>query len=288
MNIFRIHKYMNKNALSGIVKTYKTDPFLAKSELEKYLVEYPHDYFARNYYVSLLIKIGEIDAAKEEYKKLITESNIVGLSKNKMDLFKKYLYINKARLLSMDKAYSDLLTFSFINKEILGEENYNRIKAYCDTALCITDNHDSYICRQFHNYDAAQFYEHVQKHAYLSNQNTKRSNAVFANGTNFLTLIDSVKEYLPSNQRFYKDFFLDEYYFKYNNCGFVDNQLTDYFKVICIRDTNNIITMCPVTEINVPYIDLKIKQDKNIVKKLEISDEMSRRQNLDLLYSRRK
>ena len=58
-----------------------------------------------------------------------------------------------------------------------------------------------------------------------------------------------------------------------NECGRVDNKLANYFKVVCLHDTKDFITMCPVLEgENLPYIDINyLKEEKETSKVKRIS-----------------
>ena len=103
-----------------------------------------------------------------------------------------------------------------------------------------------YLFRQIINYDEGDFLYHIQKHTADFNKDLDTPNpAIFNTEFPINQVIESIKSYIPSSKRLFTGFYEDTYIFKYDCCGRVDNKSTNYFRVICFHDTNNIITMYP-------------------------------------------
>ena len=91
-----------------------------------------------------------------------------------------------------------------------------------------------------------------------------------------------MKKYIPSDKKLYWGFYDNIYYFKYDGCGRDNTKLVNYIKVVCLDDTNNIITICPVVgSDNMPHIDLNyIKKEEPVKVKVKSQiDKFNQRYN---------
>ena len=133
------------------------------------------------------------------------------------------------------------------------------------------DQLNSYLYRQIYEYRESEFMEHISKHMADYNQNIDNPNtSIFVPEFPINEIISEIKKHIPSNKRLLPGFIDDAYYFKYDECGRSNNKIVNYFRVVCFHDTQNFITMYPITDCkDLPYIDLNYlkKDDKPIVKR---------------------
>ena len=90
------------------------------------------------------------------------------------------------------------------------------------------------------------------------------SNSVFVPEFPIDMVLNEAKKYIPSDKCFCPGGIGRTYIFKYDNCGRDCYHMTDYFKVICFNNTQNIVTVTPsnLNEIKFPFVDLNYLKDK--------------------------
>lgn len=232
-----------------------TNLISAKKKIEDYLKKYPMDYTAYNYYALILIELGLIDDAIKitDYSlNLVNSDN--NYKKEDRDYFMHHNILNNIRILSFQKRYDELLNYYNENMDKIIEKDTSMLPYYCKKKLNILDDNNrdihSYIIRQIIDYKEEDFIRLVKS-------NNKRSKMYFNDDFPYDAVIEEVKKYIPSNIRIFSNFYEDEYSFKYNKCGVSDGKVVDYFKVVCLNDTNNIMAMKPSSySKNKPQIDL--------------------------------
>lgn len=259
----RTYEFNNWELLQATAH-FETDPFLTKEKLEEYLKKYPTDYPSYLHYVSILITLGQFEKAKEVLK--FAKNNFDNFdmhnnNKTKVRSFKRHINYNTLRLLSYEEKYYDLYHFYLKNyKEI--DFDVNRIiffskKMVGKIDVERRDENTSYLYRQIIEYKESEFLEHIKKHLIQYCENNKLKKSVFSDTFPITDIIAEIKKYIPSDKRLFPGFLDDMYVFRYESCGRDSNKVVDYFKVICLHNTSDIITMFPCQGCeNLPYIDL--------------------------------
>lgn len=262
------HRY-DLNKFRSIIPLMVTNPIEAKKQYEMYIKKYPQDYSAYPYYASSLITLGYFKEAEEildiaEYK-LRKHSNHQATN-NK---FKNFI-ITKIRLLAYQEKFEELYQLSTKHYQKLLNAEFSSLVFYArkkTSRLSIEErNSNTYLYRQIINYQESDFLEHIKKHLSIYNQNIEEPNPnLFTPNIDILKITEEIKKYLLSDKRIYPNFIDDIYIFRYDNCGTVNQKPVNYFKVICLHNTKNLITMCPVKDnLNIPYIDLNYLNQENI------------------------
>ena len=140
---------------------------------------------------------------------------------------------------------------------------------------------NSYLFKQIVRFEEEDFYQHIEKHLASSIEDFDEPNkTIFEENFPLRDVVEEIKKYIPSNKRLYLGFYDNIYYFKYDECGRVDRKMVNYFKVVCLHNSQDFITMCPVVgNENLPYIDLNYMKKEEPVKVKRISqiDRFNRR-----------
>ena len=114
----------NKLEIDRINELMKTNPMLAKFEIEKYLTKFPNYYWGYVMQANILIILGEIQKANEVLNFLEEKINI------KKDLKKHVVYISLQEIeeMSLNKLYSyDTFLKMDILKKIIKPKNFSLI-----------------------------------------------------------------------------------------------------------------------------------------------------------------
>ena len=288
-----LNKYFSENEFQYAINLLESDPFKAKERFEEYLNKYPTDYYARAYYVILLTRICMFNKAEEEYNAIIREVNndsFYAYGANRIKGFNYNMNIAKIKLLGAKENYHELLQLLQNNYQWFNERDRKYVSYYCRCKLGLLNNgniacnSNAYRFNQTINYSEESFREHIKKHEADYNFDVENPNpAIFTPDFPMDNIIDEIKKYIPSNKRMFLGYFDDAYYFKYDNCGRVNNKLVNYIKVICFHNTVNFITMYPTSEgEKLPVIDLnylKEKDDHIKVKTMSQIDKFNKRFN---------
>ena len=270
-----LNRYFNESEFQYAIKLLETDPFEAKERFETYLNKYPTDYYARAYYVILLTRICLFDEAQKEYDAIIKESNndtFFAYNAKKLHGFKYNMIIAKLKLLGAKEDYQSILAILNNYSEMFNERDHKYISYYCRSRLGAIDinrikqNDNAYRFNQTVNYSEELFREHVKRHEADYNLDAEIPNgAIFTPDFPLDDVINEIKKHIPSNKRLFPGYFDDTYYFKYDNCGRINNHLTSYFAIICFHNSTNILTMYPVCNCQkLPYTDLNYLKENDI------------------------
>lgn len=257
-------KYFNSWEFKQILLLTDTNPFEAKIKFEQYLTTYPEDYSAYPYYISCLITLGLFD----ESKKILDYINNIQHQDNKFKFklkkdkkLKTRFIFSYIQLLTYQGKYEDVCRF-LANYPLEIKKDLSAVIFYCKCKLGKVDPNTRgkhyYLYRQTISYDENDFLFHVEKHTADFNKDLDNPNPVIFNSDFPLNkVVENIKIYIPSDKKLFTGFYEDTYIFKYEHCGKVNNKSTNYFKVVCFHDTNNIITMYPVLDSEqLPYVDL--------------------------------
>ena len=271
-------KYIyNYNYMNNIIKNKTVDEITKIKRIKNYLEQYPYDYPSYCLLASLLVTIGKNDEAQKIIDMIkanvfnnpkflnIKDDNYIYELKLKVihtqlriylyrfDYNKAYELLKDNELMLMDAKIKEIgLAYSYCSK-IQNNSNF------------IIDSNFNYKKRQLLNYSEKAFFEHIDKHLMNSLENLD-SISKFYDDFDFQKVYNKLKEIIPNNIALHPAFFEDIYYFKYNNCGKLNNKNVNYFTVVAIAGTNNFISMYP-TKIN----DNNLVIDLNYLKENEQS-----------------
>ena len=284
------NKYFNENAFQYALNCIDKNPFEAKERFDEYLCKHPEDYYARAYYILLLERICLFELAQKEYDCIEEEiSYNTSFNRNGKNTigFKCIMALAKARLLAHHEKYQKLLDFYHNNPELFNQRNdMTYLSYYCRFHLGkINDNtfdSSSYRYLQVVNYNEDRFLDHIKKHQADYNIDLEKPNqSLFVPNFPIEKVFEETKKHIPSDNKLFPGLFDDAYYFKYDNCGRVNNKMTNYFVVICFHNTCKFLTMCPVNDCeHFPIIDLnylKEKEDDVKIKRLSQIEKFNKR-----------
>lgn len=271
----------------NILSIVDTNPLEAKIRYEEYLKKYPKDYSAYSYYAAVLIMIGEFEAAEKimDYVEQISkkDQNFNKDLKKIQNLTENFIFV-KLKLLMYQEKYEDACKMIKNNQDIVNKYGLNHVDFYCWKKLGLITNDiniHTYLFNQITNYDEEIFLEHIKKHmADYTAEVDEISVSIFKSQFPIKEIIEEVKKHLSSAKRTFPGFYDDVFYFKYDNCGRVNNKIVDYFKVVCFHNTKDFITIYPITECqNLQYTDLNylVKEDKTNTKRLSQIDKFNQR-----------
>lgn len=240
--------------LNTIIKDFKYDPYIVIHNLNQYIDRYPLDVLAYTYYAQVLIDINDLESAKvvlnyidenfraeKDERVLFNKFRILCLSEQNEES-KKFYDEHKYELLNIDTQADN---FELIYKTKIGESMSRKY-------------HNRYLHNQLIQYREDDFINHIQKHLADFNENSDNPNpAVFNADFPLEIVLDEIKKLIPNNKKTNLGFYSNLYVFKYDNAGRINYKPVDYFRVIIIHGTKNIITMYPLEHgENLPYIDL--------------------------------
>lgn len=280
-------KYFNVLEFKKALELMETDPVSARILYEEYLKKHPKDYSAYPYYCSNLISLGELDLAEKilnySEKKYFNDSSFDMLSKTK--LFESNLFFSRLRLLSYQEKYEEVYKLCVENLSRVVEKNLNSVLFYAKkrTGRLNDEKRDvnSYLFKQIVRYEEADFYKHMEKHLSGYNETAEvPTPAVFEEKFPLKEVVEEIKKYIPSDKKLFIGFFDNIYYFKYNECGRVNNKVVNYVKVVCLHGSSDFITMCPASANDtLPHIDLNYmkKEEPSKVKVISQRDRFNQR-----------
>lgn len=145
------------------------------------------------------------------------------------------------------------------------------------------DNCD-YIKSQIFNYSTTMALEHIQNHIQAEEDEPLKS--YFNKNINLDYLFKTVRISIDNSKKLNKDDILEVHNFAIFNIGYQGNDICNSIKVVVVPNTNKIITMYPIcdvdynniTEINIDY-DKLFKREPNKVKKISQIDKFNAKYN---------
>ena len=287
------YKYFNDAEFQYAQNIIETNPFEAKTRFENYLNKFPNDYYARAYYVLLLIRIGKINYAVNQYNYISNKTKYdesFYQSDKRTNGFSYIMALAKAKILACTEQFQELYDFYNNNKILFDNRGDTSLLSYfCRSKLGLIDKNDinenaPYRFLQVVDYNYDRFLNHIKKHQATYNMDEILSNqSQFSNDFPIDEVLNEINKYIPSDKMLCLGLFDDGYYFKYNNCGHVNSKSTNFFKVSTFHNTHDYITMYPVTDCdNLPIIDLNyliLEQSTTKVKKISQIDKFNKRFN---------
>ena len=250
------------------------DPERAIASYKNYFKKYPKDYEGMFIYASMLITLQRFDLAYEVMETanfLYKHNRNIKVNSETKRRVEKSEMIAKLRYLSYTGQYDELFDM-FIEYRLLHDPEYSILVFYCKNKLGMIDEKDisnikNYRKSQEVNYSEDEFIKRVERHLYDYNQeldDSLKSNKIFAEGFPIEKIIEEVRAKLDKDKRLLFGFVSDTYIFKYDSCGYIDGKIQDYFKVVCIHDTDDIITIYPSENCEkLPHVDLNYLNDNN-------------------------
>ena len=248
------NNYFNEAAFQYAINILETDPYHAKERFEEYIKIYPKDYYARAYYAITLTRLGLFDEAEIEYEdiKLRSQNDTFYNTRYKnIKGFKYNMIVIEIKLLAHKKKYQEIIKLVEDNRNLFDFDDIRYILYYSKmrAGLFTEENikNEGYRFMQSYNYSEELFREHIKKHLYEYNKDEEVPNQfVFSENFPVDKVIEEIKKYIPSDKKTCPGYFDNYYFFKYDNCGTVNNVKTNMFLVITYDDTKDFITMCPV------------------------------------------
>ena len=277
-----IHDRLNSNINDDTLKI--------KEEYEKYLSIYPKDYIANLSYCNALVTLGEIEEAKKviEYVELFAYNDL-GFLKNKKnkEFLVKDLAFCKIKLLVHEERYQELYDFCIKNADELDSLNITQVIYYCKKKMGYLERefreNKPYLIRQIIRYNYNDFWCHIRKHRmeYVFDSDTAGL-SVFNEGFPIELVIEEVRKHIANNPGLFVGFVDDKYTFRYDGCGRLNNKVVSYFTVITFHGTDDLITIYPISDKPINYIDLNyvadmVKHDDNKIKRLSRTDKFNQR-----------
>ena len=283
------NKYFNTYEFKRAYNMLEIDPLTSKILFEEYLEKYPSDYSAYPFYCSVLMVLNEFDKAEKIFnfvkEKFKQDRRFNG--SHKIEIFNQNMFFCEVKLLCYKKRFKELYNLHKTNPIDLKNRDLNSVWFYVKRQLGLLDENkrdiNSYLFRQITKYDESDFYDHISKHLSDCEDIDNKSICVFVPDFPVKEVVEEMKKYIPSDKRLYWGFYDNIYYFKYGGCGRYNTKLVDYIKVVCLDDTSNIITICPVVgSDNLPHIDLNyMKKEESVkVKRISQIDKFNQRYNI--------
>lgn len=240
------NRYYHDKYFQKIITLYKENQFeKAIYEFNKYIKTYPSDLCAYVYYADAYIKLGNFEKAEEILKNAV-------ISKGTSLESKEELTMIKVKLLCCQEKYQECLELLCANIDVFKKHNwgYEYIVIYLKKKLNKLDSSDynnfleKYLCSQIISYNEEKAIEHIKKHI-INSDNFDNSKVLFVDDFPIEEIYFKLRKMLPLECKIYNDIICNVYFFKYESNGHVNSKLVDYFAVVTIKDTNNIITMYP-------------------------------------------
>lgn len=267
------NKYYDTWEFRKALSFAEDNPVKSKKQFEEYLQKYPKDYSAYPYYAGILIVLKQFEEAEKilnwvenKFKK----SNNFAHDYNKIKLLENNILSNRLKLLVYQGKFDELYRLCVNNEEEIKNMNLNQIYFYCKKKIGMLDSlrrdNNSYLFRQIIEYKESDFLDYIKSYLADYNQDIDTSNKkVFSYDFPINEIIEEIKKYIPSNKGLCNGFVENMYIFKYDECGKDNNKLVDYFKVVCFHNTQEFITIFPISKSqDLEYIDLNyLKPDTN-------------------------
>ena len=250
-----------------------SNPEEAIRRYEKYIEKYPRDYEAKIFCASVYITIKEFDYAYdilEATKKEFRSNRKVIENQDVLDYLEEITIKQEMRYYAYTEQLYKLYDLFFE----LTEDQKNKldyVKFYCYSKLGYISAEDesnlkSYTKRQILSYDENLFREFINIHRYGYNENLdEQSDKIFDRDFPFEKVLEEVKRKLDYEKCICNSYNTDQYVFKYDVCGKDNGVSQNYFKVICLHNTNNILTIFPASECErLDYVDLNYLNKKHV------------------------
>lgn len=270
----------NKKEFNKLIELNKIDPYLALEKMEAYISEYPTHYNAYPFYASSYITLNRLEEARKvlDFIKELKYDSFFRKKENLVEILNVGIVFVTIKLLVAEKKYEECLKVCKENKELLrkAHKEVQGVILYCRKQLRdninINFSEDQYLYNQIINYSNDRLLEHLKKHDADSDIDEK-SIVMFSPEFKLEKIVEEIKTIVPKKEnKYFTGMIDDKYFFKYDNCGRVANKLTDYFAVITLPDSNDIITIYPsMYGEKFNYIDLNYLKENDKPKEKRLS-----------------
>ncbi len=223
------------NKILKLVKSHQLEKALIESQ--KYIKNYPYDLCGYACLTDIFIKMGNF----YEASLLLEEGKRVFNLNMKKDIKEFFLWI-ELKLLCCQKKYIEC--FILLQKytpflETIDTSYLNIfLRKKLDLPFC--SSKDAYLIKQIKDYNEDEALAHIKKHEYLSDNPSE-----FVQDFPLEEIFFKLRNILPGKTKLYDSALSDVYMFKYTANGHISYSLTDYFEVVTLPDSNEIITMYP-------------------------------------------
>lgn len=245
-------RYFNCWEYSGSKSIIMSNPLLAAEKFKQYIEKYPKDYFSYISYANVLLTLGNIKEAENVIKlgSDLANENINFKNSNKYRDFLGNLNFVLLRLFAYNENYTKLYEYCINNPEEIRKKGLISEFLFSKIKCGLIDENDvsklSYKASQLYNYNEKSFLEHEKKHLKSEDSSYDTNiSSVFNIDFPFEKVLKEIKRNINLDNKYFYGFFEDKYFFRYDGCGEAFHKNTDYFEVITIHNTHNILTIYP-------------------------------------------
>lgn len=237
-DIARIQKMVAENRLESALTCYYN-----------YIDKYPTESLAQILCADVLIKLGMFDKAEDLLNTVKLKSRLLNDSIRKLVLM-------RIKLFCCQQKYEQALSILEENRDYIGE--YKNILLFLKKRLNILTREDyqysSYLTAQILDYSEDRCLQHLTKHQYhKDNSNVSQ----FMEDFPIRNIYFKLREGLPEYGRIYSSCTNYLSVFRYDNNGRVNGKVVDYFEVVALNHSSDIITMYPyLNKERRPYTDI--------------------------------
>lgn len=245
-------EYFNCWEYSDSKSITMSNPLLAAEKFKQYIEKYPKDYFSYVSYANILLTLGNIKEAENVIKlgSNLAYENINFKNSNKYRDFLESLNYVLLRLLAYNENYTKLYEYCINNPEKIRKSGLSSELLFSKIKCGLINENEisklSYKASQLFNYDEKLFLEHEKKHLKSEDSSYDTNiSSVFNIDFPFEKVLKEIKRNINLDNKYFYGFFEDKYFFRYDGCGEAFHKNADYFEVITIHNTNNILTIYP-------------------------------------------
>lgn len=237
-DIARIQRMVAENKLEAAAAGYAN-----------YIAKYPNEPLAQDLYADVLIKLGKFKEARDLLEQIKFKDRLLEDSIRKARVL-------KTKLLRCEERYEEAL--SVLEKNRVYFEDYIGVLLFLKKKLNLLTDEDyqytGYLFSQIVDYSEERCLDHLLKHQYYEGNNNL---CQFAKNFPLRNIYFRLRRGLPEQGRLYSSCCDYKVMFKYDNNGRVNGRMTNYFEVVVLNHSNDIITMYPYlnTERR-PYTDI--------------------------------
>ena len=294
--VFNTHEFLHALSFANV------DLIESKCRFQEYIEKYPKDYTAYTHLAVILVMLRELDMAQDilELVSLLVLNN--NSFRENAYLYNRYIgNYNFARIKllcyqdKMQELYDEYIVPNYqIDKFGMMDINMLRdnqqlssirlwaIRVYCLKKLGKLDvesrNASHYLLRQIIDYQESDFLYHIRKHQSAFNLDAAVTNpVVFSDDFPMPEVIDVIKDIIPNEKVVFSGFLEDLYTFRYDECGRVNGKITDFFQVVTIHGTNQLITIYPNSDCQCfPYTDLNYLNKTQKQSKIKVRSQIDK------------
>ena len=271
-------KYYDKNESQSIVNLINAHKYQqAMDAYREYTKFYPNDLNAVSRFINILICYGYFEEAEELLNNYVAPKKASELDR------KLYIY-DQIKLLGYQEKWEEcaiLVKENYLLLQNFRQDFYFMI-TFLEKKLNISFQHKifpiSYLSSQVLNYDENRALQHINRHR------QQGEDCIFAEDFPLSEYYFYFRSLLPKKDypQLCKGIFSNFYVFKYNHCGYINQKEANYVMVVTLANSNDIITMYPIRNIEkYPYIEIiqqeEMDDEKPKVKRLSQIEKFNQR-----------